>query len=259
MNNSLFSLTVIAALFVVLVTISCNKSIDQQAEVNQIIDPAEVEFRSVEDISIKDVEGYLVVEMIGRIGSCDHSALTFFGSFNDKTDEAGNLFVEGFGLDKIWEGESIRYLKTVSASNFDIKQVTQTESVLCAFESEMPSKYASFSESFSFPSSLCAESSIGDSEVLSKTNDLTLTWETDEKTDALYVSICTPGLPCIIKEFPDTGSATISSGEFSDFISGERVYLYIGRGIGSIIEQSNGIKIGVVRVQWSNYPGLIVE
>jgi hypothetical protein len=123
----------------------------------------------------------------------------------------------------------------------------------------MPNKYASFSESFSFPSSLCAESSIGESEVLSKNTNLTLTWTPDEKTDVLYVSICTPGLPCIIKEFPDTGSATISSEEFSSFVSGERVLLYIGRGIGSIIEQSNGKKIGIIRVQWSNYPGLRVQ
>ena len=258
MNNSVLNLTVIVALLVTLVTISCNKPIEQQAEISQIIDPAEVEFRSIEDISIDDVEGYLVVELVGRIGSCDNSELTFFGSFNDKTDEAGNLFVEGLGLNKVWDGENIRYLKTVSASSFDINQVTESESVLCVLESEMPNKYASFSESFSFPSSLCAESSIRNSEVLSKNSDLTLTWETDEKTDVLYVSICTPGLPCIIKEFPDTGSATIPSGEFSNFISGERVFLYIGRGIGSIIEQSNGIKIGVIRVQWSNYPGLKV-
>jgi len=107
--------------------------------------------------------------------------------------------------------------------------------------------------------SLCAESSIGNSEILSKSSDLTLTWEADSKTDVLYVSICTLGLPCIIKEFPDTGSATISSEEFSNFISGEPVFLYMGRGIGSIIEQSNGIKIGVIRLQWSNYPGLTTQ
>jgi len=259
MNNFISNSTVVAALLVTLVMISCNKPTERQVEIGQIIDPAEVEFRSIEDISIDDVEGYLVVELIGRIGSCDHSELTFFGSFDNKTDEAGNLFVEGLGLDKVEDGESVRYLKTVSGSSFDINQITDTESILCVLESEIPSKYASFSESFSFPSSLCAESSIGDSETLSKNSDLVLTWETDEKTDVLYVSICTLGLPCIIKEFKDTGSATIPSEEFSNFLSGERVFLYMGRGIGSIIEQSNGINIGVIRVQWSNYPGLKVE
>lgn len=259
MKNTVLSLSVFTILLIVFVTNSCNKPSGQLAEISQIID-SDVELRSIgENLSIDDVEGYLIVELVGRIGSCDQSELTFFGSFNDKTDEAGNLFVEGIGLDKIWEGENIRYLKTISAASFDINQITESESVWCALQSEMAHKYASFSESFSFPSSLCAESSIGTSEVLSKNNDLTLTWNPDEKTEAVYVSICTPGLPCIIKEFPDTGSATISSGAFSDFISGERVFLYVGRGIGSIIEQSNGIKIGVIRVQWSNYPGLRVE
>lgn len=94
---------------------------------------------------------------------------------------------------------------------------------------------------------------------MSAQTDLTITWNPDEKTNAIYVSLCTPGLPCIIKEFPDTGHAIISSAEFSDFVSGERVYFYVGRGLGSIIEQSNGINIGVIRVQWSNYPSLRVE
>jgi|GEM_PF-5613459 hypothetical protein len=247
------------ALITILMASSCNKPIEQTVQVSQITN-AGVEFRSInEDISIDDIDGYLLIELVGRIGSCDHSELTFAGNFNDKKDDAGNLLIEGFDLNKIWDGVNIRYLRTVSSANFDINQVAESESVLCALQSEMPNKYASFSESFSFPSSLCAESSIGESEVLSKNTNLTLTWTPDEKTDVLYVSICTPGLPCIIKEFPDTGSATISSEEFSSFVSGERVLLYIGRGIGSIIEQSNGKKIGIIRVQWSNYPGLRVQ
>lgn len=259
MKNIILHFFVTMVLLTVFAASSCDKPTQQLPKVNQITS-TEIEFRSmIEGVSIDDVDGYLLIELIGRIGSCEHSELTFAGSFNNKTEDAGNLFIEGIELSKIWEGENIRYLKMVSPTGFDINQIAESGSVLCILQSEIPDKYASFSESFSFPSGLCAESSIGNSETLSKNTDLTITWNPDEKTDALYVSICTPGLPCIFKEFPDTGAATISSAEFSDFVSGERVFLYVGRGIGSIIEQSNGIKIGVFRVQWSNYPGLRIE
>lgn len=248
---------VLCLLGTVLFISSCGELLDEEND-KYDINPTSIEFRSQQEVSIEDVDGYVVMQLIGRIGSCAHSEFSVFGNFNDRSDRAGRVSVEGIELDEVENDGKIRYLKSLVRPGFDIDQIAEVGVVSCALESIMPDKYNSFSEDFSFPSSLCANSSIGKSEVLSKSTDLTLTWNPDEGTDVLYASVCTPGNPCIVKEFEDTGSATISSEEFSNFVNGEPVFLYVGRGVGSVIEQPNGIKIGVMRVQWSNYPRLIV-
>jgi hypothetical protein len=227
-------------------------------QIEKIIPANNIEFRDLsQQVSIDNIENYIVIQSFGRIGSCGAAELISYGNF-DKNN-VGDILVEGKSLDLIQEGESFRYLKNFSSTEINLDQFSTNETVTCSLQSTIPSTFASFEQEFSFPLDLCSTSSIGDTEILSKNADLTINWNPDDKTDFLYVVICSPGIPCIIQQFPDTGAATIPSSTFVDLISGERVFMYIGRGVASIIEQNDGNKIGILRVQTANYPGLYVE
>ncbi len=259
MNNIISKLLVVTILSTLMILTSCNKSADKTAEINKVLNPIEVKLKKTGEITLDDVNAYLVVEMQGRFNSCDYSGVTLSASFNNQLDAPGEIIIGGEHLDKIEEDGKVRYLKTLPASQYELGEIIGASTISCDLHSELPEEYASFSEDFSIPSDFCASSSLGASEVLSKNNDLTLSWNTSEEDDLVYVSICSPGKPCIIKELEDSGEATIPRSEFAKFDRGQPVYLYLGRGTGSVIEQSNGIKIGIIRLQWSNYPGLTVE
>jgi hypothetical protein len=243
--------------FLLLLITSCNNKTDfEPTIISEEI--AAAQYRGGETITSFD--SYIAAEFIGTIGSCNYNSVIVWGSFNKKTDDAGTISIEDNYLNKIVEDGKTRYLKEIAASDIAANELSEQGTVSCDFYSAMPATYTSFSKNISVPAPLCIETSIGNSEVLSKSNDLDLTWESDVNTDKLYVSVCTPGLPCVLKEFDDAeGEATISSSEFAEFVSGEPVFFYIGRGITKTLKQSDGKEIGLIGVQWFNYPGLKVE
>ncbi|RMH48244.1 MAG: hypothetical protein D6694_00745 [Gammaproteobacteria bacterium] len=234
---------------------SCEKNPSaSEAAVQGIVDVEDVAMRGLGEFTIDEVDSHIRVQLFGYDGSCDLHDFTSSAVFNDGMDAAGEVFVENLPLDKIEEEGKFRYLinnaqyRHLFPPDFDPEEISRSGEVDIRFESEMPEKYGSFSETFTIPHPLCLEVAFSHGYEHSKSEDLTFTWEPDDRCDYVYAALCAPGAPCIFKQFDDAaGSGTIAASEFADFPVGKDAWLFVGRGMGSVVAYSNGQKIGVLR------------
>ncbi len=232
---------------------SCEKNpVTSVATVDRIVDVEDVAMRGLGEFVMDEIDSYISVTLNGlqSNGRCDLPNFRASAVFNDRMDAAGRVFVENFPLEKIEEEGRFRYLLAGAflPSDFDPNEVALDGEVHIEFVSEMPERYGSFSETFTFPEPLCLNVSFTGTEAHSKSQDVTFTWEPDDRCQSVYVAFCAPGVPCIFKRFDDAaGSGSIAASEFADFPVGKDSWLFVGRGMGSVVAHSSGRKTGILR------------
>ncbi len=241
-----------------LLLVSCEKnSLSSETTVNRIIDVENVAMKGLGEFVMEEVDSRISVTLNGLQYEgvvyerrCDLPNFQASAVFNDRMDAAGSVFVESFPLEKIEEGGKFRYLLDASflPPDFDPNEIARRGEIEISFESEMPETYGSFTETFTFPKPLCLEVSFTGTEEHSKSEDVTFTWEPDDRCKSVYAAFCAPGVPCIFKQFDDAaGSGTIEASEIADFPVGKEAWLLVGRGMGGVVEHSSGQKTGVLR------------
>ncbi|RMH42899.1 MAG: hypothetical protein D6694_07535 [Gammaproteobacteria bacterium] len=251
-TKSVFGVAIAACLLA-----SCKKDpVISETTVRHIVDVEDVAMRGLGEFTMDGVESRITVSVDGYMnnGDCRMGSFSASAVFNERMDAAGKVFVENLPLLKIEEEGKFRYLLATSMAgdffppDFDPEEISRSGEVDIRFESEMPEKYGSFSGTFTIPHPLCLEVAFSHGYEHSKSEDLTFTWEPDDRCDYVYAALCAPGAPCIFKQFEDAaGSGTIAASEFADFPVGKDAWLFVGRGMGSVVEYSNGQKIGVLR------------
>lgn len=247
----------VIALLTAFLFVSCDRDATvSEVAIDRIVDLDKVSMRGLGEFVVDGVDSYIGVSIDGRKinGECDMGGFSSWANFENGEDAPGKVCVNGMPLYVFEEKGKWRYLLNPSQfqdllpPNFDPDEIARSGEVEISFESEVPNKYASFSETFTFPHPLCLDISSfhGDEQRISE--DLTFTWEPDPRCDMVYVALCVPGKPCIFKQFDDaSGSGVILASEFADFPVGESAWFAIGRGMGSVVEQSDGRKTGILR------------
>jgi hypothetical protein len=218
-------------------------------------------------IATEGVDGFIVIEEHDYIHKQANqclplrgSNLSFYGRFMDTLQHFGEWTVADNVVPNISDANGFRYVLYLPHDGIVANNFRATKTVFCEFETKSLTILPSFSATFSLPEKLCVNTTSIERQKLSKTNDLTFNWTPDEEVSEVFVAICTPGIPCIVKNFDDnTGSATIPAGAFAGFPSGADVFINIGRGLMSLVETSNNKNIAIIRVQWGNLPGIEVE
>lgn len=217
-----------------------------------------LEFRAAE-IDFGEVDGFIIMDSRAYYGPCGRRAAFNINAKFGEGHDVGTIIVEGKEVPSFVDGSGVARYQYMGAGS-DLDQAVASGAISCNFASNVINEYASFSrEGLLFPKGLCAQSSLGDSRSFPKDRDLTITWEPDPNIDNIYISICAAGTPCIFKEAPDTGSYTVSSGEFAGFIPGAYVLFYIGRGYAEVMAQTDGKKIALVTASLASFPDIFVE
>lgn len=247
---------------------SCEKdNLAPSAKVDRIIDDAQpaLEFRSPNSFAVDQVYGFLVVEEKDYINrDCSVrpiSELFFYARFVDSTSHVGTWTVNGQALTRVNDLNGYRHLFLTHGGSSLATTIAAESEVKIKFESQKTNEYASFEDSFDLPQRMCVStpSILGD-HIFHLDQDLIVNWIPDNDVDVTYVALCSPGIPCITKQFnDDLGSGTISASEFANFPSGTDVFLYAGRALVSIVENTSGKNIAIIRAQWANHASLVTE
>ena len=120
--------------------------------------------------------------------------------------------------------------------------------------------YQSFIQNIYQSRPIRARSSTGLTDQFNRNSDLNLSWVSDPgfPNAKTYIAICCQGSPAVIKEVDGVTSLTISQTEFANFQPGKRVFMFIGRGFQSTINQANGKSICIYSIAYAKSIGYTV-
>jgi hypothetical protein len=232
-----YSFFIIIALFF---SIGCNQDKENTSKIENV-KTIESPSLMLSSTSPTDESGFIVMELheytdIQYNTKPNPNFVSGFIGEDKKYFDAGTVAIQNKTLTRKSDN---RYF---SNSSFQVDDYLG-KNVAVRFDSQI-AELSSFEQQAYVSNPMNVKTNLGNDEFFSKSKDIELTWIPDNHFTKVYISVCVPGSPCIIKELPDSGSAKIAKEEISNFPNGKPLVVVIGRGeITSLVNQGKNINI----------------